>query len=506
MTPTISVPTRLPIRTAARRRFATLPIALISATLATILTWASAHYGYFGDELYFLAAADHLAWGYADQQPALPALAGTMQALFPDSPLGLRLPAILVTTAGVPLTALIVRELDGDRRAQVLAAAAFAISPQVLINGRLLGTMTFDPILWTAIIWLLVRWVRRFEQGRADDNLLLWAGIATAVTLQVKFLVVGLWAAMAIALLWVGPRAMLGRPKLWIGAGVALLTTIPTLIWQALNGWPQLGMHQVINSESHYAGVDLLRRWLLLAGIVGAVLVCYGFARSLLDPRARAFRFVGVAACVLALVFLFTGAREYYMVGLYPVLLAIGAVGLQHGRATDSKRFMSALAWPIYGVSAVVCLSTLTTDPFLSKLPGELANRTGDQWSAVTRDVSEALESLPGGQQGHTVVVVSDYWTASALHHFGPEHGIERVYSGSRGYGYFGHPPESSTATLYVGSTERSLREYFDTVHRIASFGPGESSGAGRPIWLAEDRKRPWHELWPDLRGMGMWH
>ena len=31
--------------------------------------WSNGGYGYFRDELYFLACGDHLAWGYADMAP-----------------------------------------------------------------------------------------------------------------------------------------------------------------------------------------------------------------------------------------------------------------------------------------------------------------------------------------------------------------------------------------------------------------------------------------------------
>ncbi|WP_092524364.1 glycosyltransferase family 39 protein [Actinopolyspora saharensis] len=483
--------------------FARRPVLLLAGAFALLLGVAAWSYGYFGDELYFMAAADHLAWGYADQQPALPVLAGAAQLLLPESPFTLRLPAVLATAAGVPLSAQIARELGGDRRAQLLTAGAFALSPQILLNGRLLGTMTFDPLLWTLLTWLLVRWVRLRTAGRTDDRLLLWAGVVTAVAIQVKFLVLGFWAALGIAVLLVGPRELLGRGKLWAGAGIAVLTTIPTLIWQAHHGWPQLGMTGVVNGESQHDGVQLLVRWLVLSGGVGVALLCYGLARLLSEPDSRPYRFIGVTCCALAVIFLFTGAREYYMVGLYPVLFAAGAVGLQHRRERERRPWVSRLAWPAYGISAAVCLTSLTPFP-VATLPGTLANNTGREWPVIARDVAAELRSLPEARRQRTTVLASSYWTAGALHHFGPEHGLPEVHSGSRGYGYFGRPPESSQATLYVGGSRESLLRFFGEVKRIGTAGPNQPARS-RAVWLAEQRKLPWSEIWPRLRGMGMW-
>src|SRR5882724_6240543 len=136
------------------------PVLAIAATFAGIFEVGSGRSGYFGDELYFLAAGRHLSWSYADQPPLIPLLARLMDTLFPDSVAALRLPATLATALGVVVASLIAREFGGGRRAQVLAAATCAVSFGLLGSGHELSTYVIDSFGWTVITWLLVRWVR----------------------------------------------------------------------------------------------------------------------------------------------------------------------------------------------------------------------------------------------------------------------------------------------------------------------------------------------------------
>ena len=78
---------------------------LIAVAVAVVLALASRSAGYFFDELYFLAAGrDHLAWGYVDQPPLVPALAALLDRLAPGSLLVFRLPVTVGAAPTVVLT------------------------------------------------------------------------------------------------------------------------------------------------------------------------------------------------------------------------------------------------------------------------------------------------------------------------------------------------------------------------------------------------------------------
>ncbi len=220
-----------------------LPIAGVVALLHCA---ASAFGGYWFDEVYMLAIGRyHLEWGSADQPPMAPALAALMDAIAPGSLVALRLPAVLATAGAVVVAGLIARELGCDRRAQGLTAAAQATALWTTLAGHWLTPYTLEPVQWLLLIWLLVRWVRL-----RDDRLLLVLGVVAGVAALTKFQVLLLCLVLVVAVAAVGPRALLRRPLLWVGAGIGAALAAPTLVWQYMHDWPQLRMAPVVAGEA----------------------------------------------------------------------------------------------------------------------------------------------------------------------------------------------------------------------------------------------------------------
>ena len=74
-----------------------------------ILMIFSGGYGYFRDELYFLACGEHLDWGYADHAPLIALIARASRAILGDSLFSIRLLPACAGAVKILLTGLIVR-------------------------------------------------------------------------------------------------------------------------------------------------------------------------------------------------------------------------------------------------------------------------------------------------------------------------------------------------------------------------------------------------------------
>src|SRR5678815_212003 len=108
-------------------------VTVLAALKLILHLYAGRYYGYFVDELYNLALARHLAWGYVDVAPMI-ALIGRIEiSLLGESLSAIRVAPALAGAGLVLLAGAIARELGGGRFAQGLAALCVLLAPGYLI-------------------------------------------------------------------------------------------------------------------------------------------------------------------------------------------------------------------------------------------------------------------------------------------------------------------------------------------------------------------------------------
>ncbi|WP_216207221.1 ArnT family glycosyltransferase [Amycolatopsis aidingensis] len=481
--------------------FARWPVLAIAGAVAVVLLAVSGRFGYFGDELYFLASGRyHWAWGYADNPWLLPGLARLIDLAFPGSVVALRVLPMLLTAGGVVLAALIAREFGGARKAQVLTAGAYALSFHLLGSGHLLATSTVDPFLWVLVCWLVARWIRT----RAD-RLLLVAGLVTAIAMQGKFLIAFFWLALAVGALVTGPRDLLRRPALWAGGVLTVGASVPTLLWQLNHDWPYLLMQEVVADQNQRllgGPVAMIPLAVLAAGLLpGAFLACHGLYTLLRSEQLRPYRLFGWTALLLGAIFLVTAARYYYVAGMFAVLFAASAVTIE--RRAPARWWRWVPTWPVFALSVPLMVYLVLPVRPATAFTGvgivDFVASGSYGWPRLADTAAAAYHRLPPRERARTAVMGDTYWQASALDVYGRERGLPGAYGPERGYWYAGRPPDDTTQVLYVGGEADQLRRFFGEVRRVSTVRldiTAEVANQDVPVWLCTRPAAPWPQLW----------
>jgi 4-amino-4-deoxy-L-arabinose transferase-like glycosyltransferase len=476
---------------------------LIAGAVTVVLVAFASGYGPHRDELYFVAAGQHLAWAYPDQGPLTPLIARAMTELASGSLTVLRLPSAFAAGTTVLLTGLLARELGGSRRAQALAAACGAVASIVLVTGHWLSTSTFDLLAWTAVTWLVVRAVRTGE-----DRLWLPAGVVLGVGLLNKPLPAFLAVGLAVGILVAGPRRLLRNPYVWGAAAIALALWSPWIAWQASHDWPQLDVSREIaagRSTSSEAWWAIVPFQLLLVSPPLAPVWVAGLIGLFRDPVLRDVRFVAWAWVVLAVVFMASAGKPYYLAGLLPVLVAAGAV--QVDRWLDRGRTRARLAVVIWAIAlsavvdAIIALPVLPADrlgPVLAM--NEDAGETIG-WPELVRTVAEVYRQAPGA-----VILTQNYGEAGAIDRYGPALGLPRAFSGHNAFGDWGPPRDAVAPVIAVGLQTAVVAKDLRGCHtaaRIANSDDVDNEERGRAVMICRGPRRPWSEEWASLRHLG---
>jgi 4-amino-4-deoxy-L-arabinose transferase-like glycosyltransferase len=484
-------------RAKSRAAFALVPVVALALTKLSFQLSVAGRYGWHRDELYYVDAGRHLAFGYVDFPPLTPLLARVATALFGDSLVGLRSLAALAGAAAVVVVALVARELGGGRRVQALAAVLAATSPALLGADAMFQTVPFDQLLWAVIALLAVRVLKAPSAGR-------WValGVAAGVALETKYTVALLLVGLAAGLVVTKEgRRHLRTPGPWLAAGVAFVLLAPNLWWQARHGWPSVdfftggeGYEPGETSPGQYVG-----ELLLMIGPATLVLCAAGLR---LLRRDRHWSTLGVAAGVVVVGFLGTGGKSYYAAPIALLLYAAGAVAASRWRRWGRWAVVGgALAtivvagpymFPILGEQAMV-------DRELYEPREDYAEQLG--WPELAAEMTAAAADLSPLERSSAAVLAGNYGEAGAIGRFGGG-GVPPVVSGHVSWRWWVDDAALAARTLLVVGYPRSWLE--PRCARLVRVGtvtnhagvPNEESGG--PVFRC-DLPGTLADVWPDV-------
>lgn len=472
--------------------------------------YTSGSYGYFRDELYFIACGRHLDWGYVDHPP-LVALYARIGEMFGPSLRGFRLLATLAGALRIVLTGVLTARLGGGRAAQALACTAVFLAPIYLGMDTILTMNAFEHLFWLACILVVVE----IANG-GNEKLWLVFGAIAGLGLQNKHSMIFLGAAIVVAMLLTPMRRSLARPWIWLGGVLALLIFLPNLIWQVQHDFPTLELLRNVKETGKnvvLAPVAFMIQQAMILNPFSAPLWILGLVALFLDKRHRVFAWTYVL--VLALMIRLE-AKDYYVAPIYPMLFAAGAVWLEARRRIA---YYAVLALVVIGgsISAPLVLPALPPERLLayqralgikpqatevshtSELPQLFADQFG--WEETVRKVARYYHSLPEEERKKTAIFCGNYGEAGAIDFYGPKYGLPPAISGHQNYFYWGPRGFTGESVILLDDDPDPDRELWTSLQKVDErFHPYAMPYENTPIFHGRGLKTPLAELWPKVK------
>jgi len=525
-------PGRAPGATSGADRWTIALVAGIALARLALTVALHDRYGYFRDELYYIACSDHLAWGYVDHPPLSIAILAVVRSLLGDSLHAIRFPAALAGSLTVLLTALMARRLGGGRFAQVTAALAAALAPVGLGNaGRYFSMNAFDLLLWACGAYVLVLILK---EGR--ERLWVLYGVVAGLGLLNKYSMLFFGFGTLAGILCTPRRRDLLRPWIWTGGAVAVLLVLPHVLWEVRLGFPSA---EFIHNASTYKNTPLPAREFLLqqtleTGFGQTALWLLGIAfflglgnanRARLESKAlRAF---AMMYPVVAAVMIAGNSKAYYLTPIYFPYMAAGACAIE---ALARRRWLVWLK-PLAVVAVVVlgfvampfAIPLLPVEQFvryqkalgqtpkaqernpLADLPQYYADMFG--WEETVAKVAAIYRTLTPEEQRHTAIYARNYGEAAAIDFFGRRLGLPPASSPHNNYWYWGPPPDDTQVILVFGRSN----DVEDSLADLRSPGRCEEATLGdvtdcghcmpfenrRPLLVCRRPQFTFRQIWP---------
>jgi hypothetical protein len=486
-----------------------LPLAVLAFFAAT-----ASGYGVFRDELYYMACARHLDWGYVDHPPMVALIARLARMVFGDSWVALRVLSAVAAAATVVLAGDLARELGGGRWARLLAQVLTATAPVYLSLFSIYSMNGFDVLIWAGLARIAARIL-------AGGNARLWLafGALAGVGLLNKIDVALLGAGVVLGCV-VARRLDVFRSRwIWLGGALAVALFAPHLVWQVIHGWPtrEFVANAQRNKITPLAPLGFVAKQFVMAGPIAFSFALCGLGWLLTGRRARAFRPLGWAALAVLVVLAASVSKPYYFAPALTLLFAAAGVALEiwtTGRLARPVRAIALLAAASTLIAAPLAKPLLSVDGYeryaaalrmppgtdenhrLGRLPQFFADMHG--WRELAEAVAAVNAALPAEDRARACVYGQNYGEAGAIDAFGPALGLPPAISQHNSYWIWGPGSCTGAVVLIIGGDREDHIEHFATVEPAGVFRcddcmPYESD---LTIWVARGLTVPLADAW----------
>ncbi|MEM7350835.1 MAG: glycosyltransferase family 39 protein [Acidobacteriota bacterium] len=479
-------------------------------------------YGYFIDELYYIACSERLAAGYVDHPPLAPWLLALSRTFLGDSVLAIRVLPALAFAASVFLTGLMARRLGAGLFGQGLAALAVMLAPVPLIFAGFFSMNPFEILLWVGACYVLIEILRT-----GNERLWLVFGLVAGLGLLNKHTFVLLAAGLAVGVVLTPARRHLMSRWLWLGAGLAFVLLLPNLLWQVQHGWPSLEFYRNadLNKNVDTPPLKVLIDQILFMNPVSALIWGAGLVFCFASSRGRPYRALGwIFLTLMAMTLIAQKSRPDRIAGIYPVMLAAGAAWWDLGGASSARRWargaLPVLLIVVAVLMAPLCLPILPPDQLarysaaagivpqlergagkVTAMPQWFADRFG--WPELVEEVVGVVErELTPDERRRALILTPSYGHAGAIERLGERYDLPPVASPQNTYHLWGLGEGPLDVLVSVDIGPEPLLQFYEEVREVGRYRceycmPWRDDA---PIYVARRPKLALRDYWDRFR------
>ncbi|MEO8771778.1 MAG: glycosyltransferase family 39 protein [Ferruginibacter sp.] len=382
------------------------------------------------DEYLHLDQGHHLAWGYESVPPFTSWISWIIFQLG-NSVFWVKFFPSLFGALTILVVWKTIEVLNGNLFALIMGATAATFSVLLRIN-ILYQPNSFDILSWTLFYYTFICYIKTEK-----IKWLYFAAIVFAIGFLNKYNIAFLLIGLVPAILLTEQRKLLLNKHVYFAMIVSLLLISPNLIWQYQNNFAVL-RHMKELAETQLVNVqrsDFLKEQLLFFfnSIFVLVIALIGF---FIYPPFKKYRLFFWSLIFTLIVFTYFKAKGYYAIGLYPILLAFGAVYLEYLTSNGWKKwfrpicilvslliFLPAIKkiFPVESPEEIVKDSKGKThrweDGKEHILQQDFADMLG--WRELAARTDSIYKTLPDKE--HTIVLCANYGEAGAINFYTKE-------------------------------------------------------------------------------------
>jgi len=397
------------------------------------------------DEYLYLAEAHHMDWGFMEIPPLLSVFAWITN-FFGGSLFWIRIWPALFGSLTFFLVGETIISLGGKKFALLLGWLPF------VLDGYMRLFFLFMPNFLDVFFWTLIAFsIIRFIQTQQNKWLYVFA-IAVGLGMMSKYSAAFYTLSILCGILLTKHRKIFLNKHFYFASLVALLIFLPNIIWQynhrfpVINHMDELQQEQLkYNSATGFIISQLMMNFpCLYIWLAGLIFV--GF-----NSQGKNYRLL-IWAYLFTIIFLIIlRGKDYYALGVYPILFAFGAFYLE--KLTSLKfrwvRFAMLIFSFSFGIYAMPLIMPVARPEVLAKyyektglnktgsfkwedqkmhpLPQDFADMMG--WKELAIKTGAVYNSLSREERKKTFVYCRGYFSAGALNYYRKDAGLPEVYS-----------------------------------------------------------------------------